>query len=168
LQNAKATNTFVEMNISPDQVQKLFPLAVNWVQSMERDVLERGIPLDAAQTQDARSAGVQNPEKVRILYASIPFPTDPTLRLAAMEFKLISPDTAGMTFGHGIVIGPEFRMDRELIVHELTHTGQYERLGGIAGFLQPYINECINPGYPDGPMEQEARQTAARIAGNRQ
>jgi hypothetical protein len=53
---------------------------------------------------------------------------------------------------------------RRRIVHELVHTAQYERLGGFEGFLRPYLLECITPpGYPYGPMEQEAINTAARL-----
>ena len=50
------------------------------------------------------------------------------------------------------------------MAHELVHTTQYERLGGIEAFLRPYLLECLSaPGYPHGPMEQEAITTAARL-----
>jgi hypothetical protein len=36
---------------------------------------------------------------------------------------------------------------------------QYERLGGIRPFLKLYLYEClVTPGYPFGPLEQEAIQ----------
>ena len=68
-----------------------------------------------------------------------------------------------MTFGHGIVIRNGSH-GRGLIAHELTHVMQYERFGGIDGFLKEYIKEvAFPPGYPHGPLEQEAAQIADRI-----
>ena len=154
------------MNITPEQLQILFPRAVKWVEDMEREILEKGIPLNAGQMQDAKNAGVQNPEKVRLLYRKIPMPTDPELAIAANETNLISPTTGGSTFRYGIIIRPDCQADRGLLLHELTHTGQYERFGGIPEFLKPYIHECVTPpGYPNGPMEKEAISTAARLVG---
>ena len=37
------------------------------------------------------------------------------------------------------------------------------RLGGFHGFLQPYLEECINPGYPLGDLEQEAKQAESSL-----
>jgi len=45
-----------------------------------------------------------------------------------------------------------------LVVHELAHTWQYERLGGLRPFLKQYLYEClVAPGYPFGHLEQEAK-----------
>lgn len=43
-------------------------------------------------------------------------------------------------------------------MHELAHVVQYERLGGFHGFLKLYLQECINPGYPFGELEQDAKR----------
>jgi hypothetical protein len=40
----------------------------------------------------------------------------------------------------------------------LAHLAQYERLGGFREFLKQYLEECINPGYPLGDLELEAKQ----------
>ena len=46
-----------------------------------------------------------------------------------------------------------------MVVHELVHTLQYERFGGFRPFLEEYLFECITPpGYPFGPLEQEAKR----------
>jgi hypothetical protein len=34
-------------------------------------------------------------------------------------------------------------------------------MGGFWGFLGPYLQECINPGYPLGELEQEAKRAEA-------
>jgi hypothetical protein len=57
----------------------------------------------------------------------------------------------------------DFRGDRRLVIHELAHTRQYERLGGIRPFLREYLYEClVTPGYPFGPLEQEAIEVEGR------
>jgi len=56
-------------------------------------------------------------------------------------------------------------MDRYIIVHELVHTMQCERLGGLNAFLKRYMWECIEIGYPLAPVEQEAVRIANEICG---
>ena len=97
----------------------------------------------------------------------IPLPLHPLLREAAEITGLISPRTAGLALRYGIFIRSESWGERRLVVHELAHTAQYERLGGFQPFLEQYLYECIiPPGYPFGPLEQEAkrieRETCAR------
>ncbi len=67
-----------------------------------------------------------------------------------------------MTLRYGIIICEEHWGDRRLLVHELAHVAQYERLGGFRGFLKRYLEECINPGYPLGDLEQEAKQAESK------
>ena len=43
------------------------------------------------------------------------------------------------------------------------HTAQYERLGGFRAFLKTYLTECIELGYPNSPLEQEAIDKAHRL-----
>ena len=91
-------------------------------------------------------------------------PTHPVLADAATKTGLISPSVKGLTVRYGIFIRADCWDQRPLIVHELIHTAQYERLGGFEAFLRPYLLECITPpGYPCGPMEQEAITTSARL-----
>jgi hypothetical protein len=88
------------------------------------------------------------------------------LAAAARATNLINPLTHGLTFRYGIFIRADCWNQRPLVIHELVHTAQYERLGGFEGFLRPYLLECITPpGYPYGPMEQEALAAAAKLCG---
>jgi hypothetical protein len=64
---------------------------------------------------------------------------------AAEKTGLISPMTIGLTLRYGIFIRSEFWGERRLVVHELVHTAQYERLGGFRPFLEQYLRECITP-----------------------
>jgi len=93
----------------------------------------------------------------------IPMPADPILSNVAREAGLLGPGSAGLTLGYGIYIRHDVQFDRELHVHEFVHVGQYERLGSIEAFLSHYLKECVDPGYPLGPMEQEAVLTARKI-----
>jgi len=72
--------------------------------------------------------------------------------------------TAGITLHYGILIREDCWGDRRLVVHELAHVAQYERLGGIGPFLRAYLRECLLEGYPNGALEREAIEVAARGA----
>jgi len=48
-------------------------------------------------------------------------------------------------------------------VHELVHTHQYERLGGIEPYLRQYLTERQTFNYPNNPLEVEAWQLATNI-----
>jgi hypothetical protein len=115
---------------------------------------------------DAQRVGVTQPERVRLLYIpKIPVPQHPALRLAAEQTQLISPLTGGLTLRYGIFIRADCAHSRALIVHELGHMAQYERLGGFEPFLRQYLFECLTIGYPGAPMEQEVVSLTARICG---
>jgi hypothetical protein len=152
------------MPLSPEQFQTLLPAAARWAEEQESAILGEGIPLSAAQTDDARKAGVSHPEKIRVLKVpAIPLPKDPALAAAAAAIQLITPATIGMALRYGIYLRQDHWSDRLTFVHECVHTAQYERLGGFQPFLRKYLMECVTIGYPAAPMEQEAINTAASI-----
>jgi hypothetical protein len=93
----------------------------------------------------------------------IPDPEDPVLRDAAKATQLIAHEIGGLTLRYGIFIRADCCADRRLVFHELVHTMQYERLGGIREFLQEYLYQCITIGYPNAPLEQEAIMMTDRI-----
>ena len=78
------------------------------------------------------------------------------LKAAAAAIQFLTPATRGLTLQYGIFIRSDCWRDRSLVAHELVHTAQYERLGGILPFLRQYLLECVTIGYPEMPMEQEA------------
>ncbi len=146
------------------QFETLLPLAVEWAAEQERRILREGVPLSEKQMVDAKAAGVREPQRVRLLKVdSIPSPTDPLLKAAEEAIHFLTPATRGLTLQYGIFTRADCCSDRLLIAHELVHTAQYERLGGIQPFLQKYLLECITIGYPDAPMEQEAITMATRL-----
>jgi hypothetical protein len=152
--------------ITPQQFELLLPLACAWAEQQERIILRDGVPLTAAQVADALRAGVAHPENVRLLKVdSVPMPDHPMLRAAAEATQLMPPLAAGFTLRYGIFIRADRWGDRRLVVHELVHTAQFERLCGFDPFLRQYLSECLTIGYPDAPMEQEAVSTASRLCG---
>ena len=138
----------------------VLPLACSWAEKQERLIHRDGVALTTSQLADARRVGITQPERVRLrVVDEIPMPLHPVLKMAAERFGLLSPLTIGLTLRYGIFIRSDCWGDRRLVVHELAHTAQYERLGGFHPFLEKYLNECITPpGYPYGPLEQEAKR----------
>ncbi len=126
--------------ITPQQFAQLFPLAVAWAEQQENYILQNGVPLTPSQVADGRLIPVVYPEKIRLLKVNqIPLPSDPSLKTAAQITRLITTNTIGLTLRYGIFIRSDFWNDRKIVAHELVHTAQYERLGGISQFLQKYL-----------------------------
>ena len=147
-----------------DQLEELLPLAVQWAAEQERRVLCEGVPLSKIELADARVIGVRNPERVRLLrVAAVPVPAHPMLRAAAASMNFITAAPRGLALDCGIFIRSDHWRDRALIAHELVHTAQYQRLGGILPFLQTYIVQCATVGYANAPLEKEAVAIAALI-----
>ena len=145
------------MKITPEQLELLLPLASTWAEQQEDRILREGKPLNDSQLQDARKLNIKCPEKIRLLSVNnIPKPDDPILMAAADMTQLITSLTAGLTLRYGIFIRSDCWGQRRLVVHELVHTSQYERLGGFLPFLKQYLFECLTIGYPGAPLEQEA------------
>jgi hypothetical protein len=156
----------VNSTITPEQFEILLPLACEWAAAQERRILATGEALSDSMLANARLVGVAAPEKVRLLYVSeIPMPDDPALRAAVEETQFLSPLTRGLTLRYGIFIRSDCRSDRTMVIHELGHTAQYERLGGFEPFLRQYLFEYLTTGYPEAPMEQEVIALTTRICG---
>jgi hypothetical protein len=144
----------------------LLPIAVAWAEEQEKIILRDGIQLTDSQIADARQLKISQPNKVRLMSVpSIPMPEEPSIKAAIKATQLISPLTAGLTVRYGIFIRSDCWRDRKLLVHELVHTSQYERLGGFFPFLEEYLRQCITIGYPAAPMEQEAIRLSSSICG---
>jgi len=149
-----------------DQLEQILPIATQWATEQERRVLCEGVPLSETELIDAKSIGVRNPERVRLLRVdTIPVPAHPILRAAAASINFLTSAPSGLALEYGIFIRADRWRERELIVHELVHTAQYQRLGGILPFLRTYIFQCVTLGYRNAPLELEAVATAARIGG---
>jgi hypothetical protein len=147
-------------------LEVLLPLAASWVEQEEDRILREGIVLTDTQLADARAVGVRFPERVRVLAVPrIPMPEHPALVLAGTQAGLLGGDTLGLSLRYGIYLKAGHEKGRGLLVHELVHTAQYERLGSPLDFLRQYLGECLSVGYPDAPLEQEAIHRSALVCG---
>ena len=124
-------------------VGAILPLAIWWVKRGEQQALKNGRGLTKAEKAHAQSVGISGFERVRVLEVDAIFPWERRLR------------TSGVSYRYGILVRRGC-MAPELIAHELIHTLQYERLGGIRPFLHAYLLECLVDKYPNGKLEQEA------------
>ncbi len=154
----------MNLRLTIEELEGLGPLATAWLEEQERHILNIGVPLSVSQLNDARRAGVQHPERVRVLAVpQIPWPETPALRGVVEMTRLLTPETRGTTVRYGIFIRADSIGDRQLLVHELVHTAQYERLGSMLAFIRQYLDEHIRNAPSE--MEIEAEAVAAKICG---
>jgi hypothetical protein len=145
-------------------VPLLLGYVTRWIAAQERRILAEGSPLTERGLSDARRIGVLHPERVRLLrVAKVPQPGGALIALLARCVDMPSDDTAGLTACYGIFIRANEWGDRGLVAHELAHTAQYERLGGVRPFLRQYLTECLTTGYHGASLELEAIEAAATV-----
>jgi hypothetical protein len=144
----------------------LLEKAIDWVTDMEASALESGRELTSDERIDARLAGVSEPARIRVLtVSSLPLPEDRSLAEANAQLSLLSPGGLGMALGYAILLHENAGLDRRLLVHEFAHVAQYERLGGVEGFLREYLSEIIEVGYDKAPLEAEAEMRCSAVLG---
>jgi hypothetical protein len=142
---------------------RLLPLAIEWAEECEAEILRYGRPLDTKGLALARAVEVGDPERVRVQHVlGIPWPDDPALRRAAMATGLLGPGVEGLTLGHGIYIVGRRRDSPAcgnpvLLSHECRHVHQYEQAGSIGTFLGEYLRQIAELGYEHAPYEVDAR-----------
>jgi len=150
-----------------EQFELLLPLAAAWAAEQQERVLRDGVPLSIRELADALRVGVKDPERVRLLQVEIiPCPDHPLLQAASRSVNFVPSAPRGLTVQYGVFVRADYWRDRALIVHELVHIAQYERLGGITPFLRQYLRECATVGYSKSAMEAEAATMAARVLAN--
>jgi hypothetical protein len=154
----------MDRQLTLDRLEELLPFAVQWAADQERRALCEGVSLNETEMSDAKAIGVRNPERVRLMRVqNVPVPAHPMLRAAAASINFLASSPSGLALEYGIFVRSDRWRDRTLIAHELVHTAQYQRLGGILPFFQTYIYQCATVGYRNAPLEREAVETAARI-----
>ena len=133
--------------------------AVCWVTEQERRILSKGRSLSTEEIEVARLLGVKHLDRVRVeTVPGVPMPSgflDRVRRLIGFPAAPIS-----LAAGHGIFLSDEVTENRFVLAHELVHVAQFERFGGIRGFLREYLSECLNLGYTNVSFETEANRIA--------
>lgn len=132
----------------------LSPAFARWAERQEKRILSEGIPLDLKDANYAKSIGIQQIERVRILKVNcIPLPVSEYWVSLGKRLGLPVFSPGGMALGWGIYLLPG--QERSLR-HELVHVAQFERLGGIRPFMHQYVSQCLTHGYADAELEREA------------
>lgn len=151
------------MTFALSNFEALLPRAIQWACGQENLILESGVPLDGWEKKAARHLGIIHADKVRLLEVKqVPLPADAELCAAASAAGLVSADSIGMSLRYGIFIRDDFWRQREVVAHELVHTSQCEKLGWEL-FLRQYLSECLQVGYPQAPLEVEARDFCQNV-----
>ncbi len=134
------------------------PLVVLWAKKHHDLIQEQGAELNEEGMEMARSVGVAEPERIRIMLVDeIPFQEDPVVYSLAKSVGMLSGQVSGITFGHSIYIVKACQSAR-LYSHEFRHVHQYEVLGSIGAFMDVYLEQVMTFGYHQAPLEKDARQ----------
>jgi len=136
----------------------LLPRAIAWAERQEKRVLAEGTPLSAHWQALARSVGVQEPERIRVVVVdALPLPDDPDLQAFALQTGLLGPGMIGLTLGYAVFACRGHDASPRLLSHEFRHVHQYEVFGSIKQFLPVYLEQIAQFGYDDAPLEEDAR-----------
>lgn len=136
------------------------PFMARWADEQERRILGKGKPLEPELVEFARALGIRQPQEVRVLVCEpIPLPVPPwcVRFLEKLGLPVFAP--GGMALGRGVFL---VSGQQHSLRHELVHTWQYERIGGLLPFFRQYLRECLMDGYLEAPLEIEARELAMR------
>jgi hypothetical protein len=151
--------------IDQETFDRLAPLAWEWARGQEACVLQHGVPLTSRQRVDALSAGVRQPDRVRILVVDrIPLPDDPELANAARLAQIITDASRAVAIGFAIIVRADSWHNRELLLHQLVHVAQCERSGSLQSFVHEYLfDRRTSAQFSLGSLEEEARGLAREI-----
>lgn len=135
----------------------LLPIVYDWAETQAALAMQNGEPLGDVQLTDARRAGVSHPERIRLARVEkLPQPDNDDLMFIARQIGLFNERTVGISLGYAVFLHSDASDERRALVHECVHVGQHEKLNGLRPFLDKYLRECLDPGYPFGRLEQEA------------
>ena len=164
------------------QAQQLLPATLALLQTVELTTLARGRVLTPDEMRIARRLGVVQPERVRVLVTPV-LPTWMAPDLMANASTTGNSGTgnsnqpianidharperrfgvAGLTAGHGILLGIRHAHNPRVLAHELAHVAQCERLG-MRAFALRYLTELLSVGYFRAPLELEADAAMRRV-----
>jgi hypothetical protein len=138
----------------------LTPLALQWLNATELDLLGKGQPLSKDDMSMAQAVGVQHPGRVRVVVLEqLPMPSNEALLNEATKYGLGSDAEGARTMGYVIMVKKKYAGERWILAHELAHVAQQEQRGREA-FVRRFIAERELMGYRRAPLELEANRLA--------
>lgn len=142
-------------------LRPVIPLVSWWATRTSQRAAATGRPLDEAERLTAVRLGVRDPSAVRVVVTPrLPLPGPHWLHRIAARLGFPATECIGLCLGHTVFLHPSWCRPA-VLAHELVHTAQCERLGGLRPFLHRYLAECLSHGYEEAPLEQEARTASA-------
>src|ERR1700730_12573646 len=136
---------------------QLLPNAIAWAEAEAAAAKATGQALTDEAQAVARHVGVAHPVLIRLaIVDAVPVPCNPMLNAAAVQTGLAGPNIAGLTLGYSVFVRRGCDT-RRLLSHEFRHVFQYEQAGSIANFLLVYLQQIVDVGYADAPLELDAR-----------
>ena len=145
----------------------LLPQYIDWAYETDRQGLESGIPLNAQELSLAKEIGIQNPEKIRIVYVDeVPFPYENfPLKILGEALGFIGEGIINnaQVFGYSIYVRDGFVLNRPKLAHELVHVLQIERTS-LDLIITQHFSDLAEYGYDKAPLEVEAFKANKKYA----
>ena len=143
-------------NQTESNAQQIMIAANIWVTETLRLHKNNGRTLNEAETKIALEIGVANSEKIRVIETdNMPEPSVYQLSALRMQNGLRYSHTAGLTLGYFVFI-KKGSMSNHLLAHELRHVYQFEQIGSLEKMIQRYLQEIMQFGYQNAPLELDA------------
>tara|TARA_R110002126_G_scaffold97190_19_gene226802 strand:- start:3024 stop:3557 length:534 start_codon:yes stop_codon:yes gene_type:complete len=137
----------------------LLPQYIDWAYETDKQGLESGAPLNAQELSLAKDIGIQNPEKVRIVYVDVvPFPYENfALKTLGEALGFIGEGIINnaQVFGYSIYVRNGYELNRPKLAHELVHVLQIER-SSLDHIISQHFSDLAKYGYDNAPLEVEA------------
>jgi len=141
-------------NITP-----YLPEVVHWIEEMENFIQSNGRFLNNEELTFAKKIGILNYEIIKVWESKrVPKPKNIMIQYLGNEIGFFSSNTNGISFRYGIFIHSSCSNKISVLEHELIHTLQYERFGGIEKFILCYLDDVLNNGYENSVLEIEANK----------
>ena len=146
--------------MNKDDIKTLYNLNVlPWIYLTKDKIENHGIALPEEYKKIAKLAGVENIEKIKVLYSDeIEISFEELLNLKNQTIAQLN----GFALGYHIFINT--KAPASTLVHELRHVAQFELFDSLNLFVQTYINEFIKFGYKQGPFEKDAIDFANSVS----
>ncbi|MEO0343253.1 MAG: hypothetical protein AAF198_07435 [Pseudomonadota bacterium] len=159
--DAVSNPTVIEKSL----IDQAFQFTLRNNRLLEAHALEVGRPLSPQGIKLARSLGVRNPEKVRIVIVK-KIPKTNTAERIIQATPLVNPGTviAGLAAGYGIFLAEGYGDKIWVLAHELVHTAQFERYG-MEEMTRRYLTESVVLRDRLIPLEREAINKSADVLG---
>lgn len=137
----------------------LLPQYIDWAYEIDMQGLDSGVPLNAKELSLAKDIGIQNPEKVRIVYVDeVPFPYENfALKTLGEALGFIGEGIINnaQVFGYSIYARNGYELNRPKLAHELLHVLQIER-ASLDSIITQHFSDLAEYGYDKAPLEVEA------------